>query len=297
MTTVKRTGRIALLGRPNVGKSTLMNALVGEHLSIVSRHPQTTRDRILGILTTKTSQFLFYDTPGVHKAKSKLGARMNQEVRDALSMSDVILFLIEAGRELSRDDEQLLDAIPEETPFIFVVNKIDRVKLKADLFPLLERLGQTKAVAIIPVSALRKDGMPRILKELEGRIPKAAFEFDGDTLTDRSLRFVVAEYVREQILSATYQEVPHGVAVTCDEWEEKKAITHIKLTIHVDRESHKKIIIGKGGATLKMIGEKARKRAEEIVGKKVHMDTWVRVTEEWYQTEKGLIDMGYEADR
>jgi GTP-binding protein Era len=293
-----RAGRIAILGRPNVGKSTLLNAILGEPIAIVSPHPQTTRDRIAGIVTHGGTQFVFLDTPGVHVSRTKLGSRMNAAVRAALDEADVVLFMTDLQprprAELGPEDERALAMVPEGKPVVLALNKVDRVKNKALLLPVLEGLARgDRFVAIVPVSALRADATERLLGEIEPLLPEGDKQFADDELSDRPLRFFVAELVREQILRHTRQEVPHGVAVTVESFDESAPIPVIEMAIHVDKEAHKAILIGKRGAMLKSIGQEARKKVERLVGKQVHMKLWVRVTPRWYESDAALREFGY----
>jgi GTP-binding protein Era len=302
-----RAGRVAIVGRPNVGKSTLLNALLGEPLAIISKHAQTTRDQIHGILTTNDAQYVFVDTPGLHRARHKLGTRMNAAAREAARGADVILFMTdvteEARTKVGAEDAAILRDLPPSVPVLCVINKIDRVKEKAKLLPLLEAWGGAHDfAAIVPVSARTKNGADRILAELHDRIPEGPPLFGEGEISDKPVRFFVAEFVREQILRKTHQEVPHGVAVTVERFEEaqagagskkKKGITRIDLAIHVDKESHKGIIIGARGATLKAIGTDARARVEALLGEQVHLQLWVRVTPGWYESDARLREMGY----
>ncbi len=297
-TPATRTGLIALVGRPNVGKSTLINALVGEHVSIVSHHAQTTRDRIVGVVNETELQLVLVDTPGLHAPRNKLGVRMNHEAREALSGADVIVFLTEvsanAKPEFTPKDLEILSAMPADKPVILVVNKIDLVKSKAALLPLLAARGQAFAfAAVVPLSAKKKNGLERLRKEIDERVPKGPKLYDDESFSDRPARFFVQEYVREQVLRLTREEVPHGVAVTVERWDEGKKVPHIEVTIHVDKPNHKKIIIGDGGSVLKEVGTRARARIEALLGRSVMLKLWVRVTPGWYESDRLLRDLGY----
>jgi len=296
-----RTGSVAIVGRPNVGKSTLLNALLGERLAITSHHPQTTRDRVLGVRTDRDAQFVFVDTPGVHQARTRLGARMNQEARDAAQGADVIVFVTDLtpkrDAELREADKTILAGLPAGVPVILVLNKVDKLSDKAALLDVLAGHARGFAFeAIVPVSALKKDGLDRILKEVRDRLPRGEKAYDDDALTDRPARFFVREYVREQILRRTREEVPHGVAVVVDRFDETGKLPKIELSVHVDREAHKKIIVGKGGVLLKEIGSGARRHIESLLGKQVFLKIWVRVTPGWYESAGLLRDMGYGGD-
>jgi GTPase len=310
-----RTGRIAILGRPNVGKSTLLNALVGQRIAIVSPHPQTTRDRISGILTEDTAQLVFVDTPGVHRARTKLGTRMNRLARDAAQGADVIVFMTDVGGresssssaaassaeapaapiEMSAEDRAILAEVPEGLPVILVVNKVDRLPQKEALFPILEGYAKVRNfAAIVPLSAKKVDGgVARLVSEAKALLSEGPKLFEEDELSDKPARFFVAELVREQILAKTRDEVPHGVAVTVERFDESPSIVKIALVIHVDREGHKKIVVGEKGQRIKSIGQDARKRVEELLGMHVHIELWVRVTPKWYESDAQMRDLGY----
>ena len=297
---LRRAGTVALLGRPNVGKSTLRNALLAERLTITSPKPQTTRDRIAGILTVEATQFVFLDTPGVHAARTKLGARMNHVAEEAARSADVVLLLVELPSspkaELAPEDLALFDKIPPGTRTVLVLNKVDRVKDKAALLPLLESVGRVRDfAAIVPLSARRADGAKRVLAEIAPLLPKGDFLFAEDELTDKPVRFFVAEYVREQVLRFTRNEVPHGVAVEVESFEEGLRVPRIQVVVHVDKESHKAIVLGEKGRLMKEIGTGARARVEELVGRQVHLAVHVRTTAGWYENEARLNALGYGA--
>jgi GTPase len=297
-----RAGRIALVGRPNVGKSTLLNALVGEHLAVTSHHPQTTRDRIVGVVTEPLAQFVLVDTPGLHTPKTRLGARMIREARGAIEGSDIIVFVTDVGREpreypsgglVHEGDVALLESLPG-APLVLALNKIDRVKDKGLLLPLLDAYTKAHAfAALVPMSARGKDGTKRLVDALRELLPRGERTYEEGTLTDRPTRFFAAEYVREQILEKTRAEVPHGVAVVVESWDESGKTVKIELVVVVDKESHKKIVIGKGGALLKAIGTDARKRIEALLGRKAHLSLWVRVEPRWYESDSRLVELGY----
>jgi GTP-binding protein Era len=295
-----------------VGKSTLLNALLGERIAITSPHPQTTRDTLLGILTVDgatlgddeagPTQFLFVDTPGVHNARTKLGSHMNHVAKDALVEADVVVFLTSLGRDhrpptapaLSSQEQAILKAAADGKPVICVINKIDLLADKAELLPRLQ--GYMDAFpfrAIVPVSAREKDGVKNVLRAVREHLPESPLLYPDDELSDRPLRFFVSEFVREQVLRKTREEVPHGVAVVVDRYDEGGKMPRIDVSIHVDKESHKGIIIGAAGQQLKAIGSDARARVEAMVGRQVHLQLWVRVTPGWYQSDSALREMGY----
>ena len=290
---VARSGKAAIVGRANVGKSTLLNAMIGAPLAITSPKPQTTRDRVLGVITQGNAQIALVDTPGMHEAKTKLGAFMNHEAKDAAEGADAVLFITDALVP-SDADIAIAKELPKQT--ILVLNKIDRLTDKTVLLDALTAWSKVRDFsAIVPISAIKKNGIDRVIAEARALMPKGAMLYDEDTLTDRPTRYFAAEYVREQVLKRTREEVPHGVAVVVERFEEglKNGATTIEAAIHVDRESHKKIIVGKGGTMLKEIGIAARKRIEHLVGHRVHLKLWVRVTPGWYRSDSGLKEMGY----
>jgi GTP-binding protein Era len=293
-----RAGNVAICGQPNVGKSTLLNALVGERLAIVSPKAQTTRDRILGVLTKGPVQIAFVDTPGVHPPRTRLGTRMNEEARAAVSGADVVLLVVDARRGVGEADQRLLAWVPAKVPVVLVLSKIDLVPNKTDLIPRLEAAAKVRDfAALVPVSAKRHDGTERILGELERLLPESPHLYDAETLTDRPARFFVAELVREQILRQLSEEVPHGVAVVVDRFEEPeppRVATRIACTIHVTKAAHKPIVVGAKGAMLKSIGQSARKAMEAMLGTPVHLELWVRVTERWQDRDAGLREVGYD---
>ncbi|MBN9166854.1 MAG: GTPase Era [Myxococcales bacterium 68-20] len=297
-----RSGTIALIGRPNVGKSTLLNAMLGTRLAITSHHPQTTRDRIAGILTEGRTQFVFLDTPGLHKPKNRLGQRMNDLATGTAADADVVLFVVDIGpaaaaaaaAEVRPDDVEAVRAVPEGTPVILVVNKIDRIAEKQKLLEVLPTYSALRDfAAIVPISAKKRDGTKRLLKEIENLLPEGEHLYPEDELSDRPVRFFVGELVREQVLMRTRQEVPHGVAVTVDAFEEGKKLTRITISVHVAKESHKGIIIGQGGKMLAAVGTAARERAERLLGQKVHLDVRVKTTPGWFDDAARLVDLGY----
>jgi len=291
-----RAGRVALVGRPNVGKSTLLNALLGERLAIVSPKPQTTRDRILGVLTRGRTQFVFLDTPGLHEPRTKLGRLMNAVAEETLEGSDVIVLVTDDAHGVGDVERKLLAACGGR-PVILALNKVDRVKDKTALLPVLQAVGAAHDfAAIVPISARKADGLDRLLTEIEDRLPEGEHPFDADALTDRPVRFLVAEIVREKVLERAWEEVPHGVAVSVESFDEDERLTRITATVHVPKEGHKRILVGARGSFLKSVGQAARERCEELLGRKVHLELWVRVTPDWYDRDEGLREVGYDSD-
>jgi GTP-binding protein Era len=289
-----RAGTVALVGRPNVGKSTLLNSILGEKIAIVSPHPQTTRQRLLGVYNDPTAQIVFVDTPGMHTPRHRLGVRMQNEAKEALREADVVLLVADAR---SDPDAELLRDVPAGA--VCALNKIDLVEPKSRLLPRLEAWTASHDFsAMIPISAKTKSGIARLVKELTERLPEGEPRFDAETLTDKPIRYLVAELVREQILARTRQEVPHGIAVTVDRYEENaKKGPKIALTVHVAKESHKKIVVGRGGAALKASGTAARRAVEKLLGTRAHLSIWVRVTPNWVDDPKALGELGFDSER
>ncbi|HEY1695576.1 MAG TPA: GTPase Era [Polyangiaceae bacterium] len=286
-----RSGRVALLGRANVGKSTLLNALLGEPIAITSQHPQTTRDAVRGVLTAGDTQYVFVDTPGLHEARTRLGHRMNDTAREQARDADVVVLVVEPWADPA--DLALARGL-EGPPALLVVNKIDRVKDKTKLLPVLSAFAEAHAfAATVPMSAKRANGTDRLLKELRELLPEQPYLYEADTLSDQPVRFFVAEFVREQILAHTRQEVPHGVAVVVERFDEGQDLPRIELAIHVARESHKGILVGAKGNMMKRIGTAARLRVESMLGKHVHLKLWVRVTPDWMNDPSKLRELGY----
>jgi GTP-binding protein Era len=294
MTEETRSGRVAIVGRPNVGKSTLLNALLGEPIAITSPHPQTTRDVVRGVLTVGPTQIVFVDTPGLHQPRTRLGHWMNDVAREAAREADAVVLVVEP--KVTDEDLALARELPRP-PAVVVVNKVDRVKDKTDLLPVLASLAEAlpggAQTAIVPCSARRSDGTTRLLGELRERLPEQPFLCDPDTLSDQPVRTFVAEFVREQILANTKQEVPHGVAVSVERFDETGDVAQIELAIHVAREAHKKILVGARGQMIKRIGTAARARVEQMMGRHVNLKLWVRATPDWMNDPAKLRELGY----
>jgi GTP-binding protein Era len=296
----KRSGTVAIIGRPNVGKSTLLNAALEHPLAIVSPTPQTTRETLLGVVHHGAAELLLLDTPGLHKARSALNRAMNRSARQAAREADVVVFVIEAAAsktgELGVDprDASLLADVPVETPIVLVINKVDRAKDKRALLPLLEATSKLREfAAVVPTNAKKPDGVDRVVTEVAKLLPEAPHRFGADEMTDKPTRFFAAEYVREQVLLATKEEVPHATAVTIDTFEEQRKGYHIAATLHVERPGQKKIVIGKGGEMLKQIGTRARERIQELTGVRVRLELFVRVTPGWRDSPALLAEMGH----
>ena len=290
-----RCGYLAIVGRPNVGKSTLLNLLVGQKISIVSRKAQTTRHRINGVLTTKTHQFIFVDTPGFQtKHKNALNRLMNRSVTQALQDVDVVLLVVEAGR-FGEADRRILPLLPQGRPVILVINKIDRLADKQVLLPFIAEASHAFAFAeIVPLSAERGTGSQELLAAAGRYLPVATPMFGEDELTDRSERFLAAEFLREKLFRRLGEELPYGMAVEIERFETEGALRRIHAAIIVDKSSHKAIVIGKGGEQLKTIASEARRDMESLFGGKVFLEVWVKVKGGWADDERALKSLGYE---
>lgn len=283
------SGFVAILGRPNAGKSTLLNALLGQKVAIVAPRPQTTRNAIQGVLTTTQAQVVFVDTPGIHKSTTMLNKRMMDTVR-ASAQTDVVLYLIDAASPLTEEDSQAIDLVKKlEAPVIAVLNKVDRVKPKEKMLDVITRLTELyNFAAYIPVSALNGEGLDVLRKEIIARLPEGPPLYPEDYLTDQPERFLAAELIREQVLKLTREEVPHAVAVMIEKWEDTPKLIRIAATIYVERTGQKSIVIGAGGAMLKRIGTDARKQIETLTGKKVFLETFVKVQPNWREDPEFL---------
>lgn len=304
-------GTVAIVGRSNVGKTTFLNAALGEDLAVVSPVPQTTRENLLGVVHRDECQIGFLDTPGIHRPRSELGRRMNDSAMEGARGADAILFMLDAGVQLEKtkkanaehvfhpEDQLLLQKLAEvQLPTIVVVNKVDLIGAKPRLLPLLEALAKAYDFsAIIPASILDPADVERVLGALEAVLPEGQKAYDDDTLTDRPLRFFLAEYVREQVLLQCHKEVPHAVAVSIDKVEESPERTSIFATLHVEKEGQRRILIGAGGAQIKSIGTLARQRIESRVGHPVYLKLFVRITPSWKNMPRKLAELGFGSDR
>lgn len=291
------SGFISIIGRPNVGKSTLLNAILGQKIAITSNKPQTTRNRILGIHTENRTQMLFIDTPGIHRAKGLLNEFMVNEALASCADVDLILFLVEAGDRIGGGDDYILELIKKSgIPCILVINKIDMIE-KGELMPQMAGYAGKHAFdAIIPVSAMKKDGVKELLAEVARRMPEGPVYYPEDMVTDLPEKFIVAEMVREQVFRKTSQEIPYGVAVTIDRFVESDGISPVEIaaTVHVVRDGHKKIIVGRQGQMIKEIGISARREVQRLLGTRVHLELFVRVQKNWTDSRRLLSEMGYE---
>lgn len=289
-----KSGFAALIGRPNVGKSTLMNTLIGQKIAITSNKPQTTRNRIRTVYTSERAQIVFLDTPGIHKAKNKLGTYMVRTAEQTLSDADVILFLVEPSVYIGAGEQHIIDQLKQtKTPVILVINKIDTIK-KDDLFAVVDRYRkQMNFAEIVPVSAFRNTNTDELLSCIIQYLPYGPAFYDEDTVTDQPERQIVAELIREQALRMLDEELPHGIAVTIESMKRQAKITEIQATIVCERDSHKGMIIGKGGAMLKKIGSQARIGIEDMLGRKVNLKLWVKVKKDWRDSDYLLNNFGY----
>ena len=291
----QRCGYVALVGRPNVGKSTLLNRILDYPLSITADKPQTTRHRILGIHTVDNTQLLFIDTPGLHESRrNALNRVLNRTAYAALEDVDCVAVLIEAPR-ITSEDELLLEKICSgDREVLLVLNKIDRTSREA-LLTLLERLGKLAPGAeIVPVSARSGTNVERLVEVLSERMPQRAFEFDADQLSDRNERFFIAELVREQLTRALAQELPYELTVETERFTEHEDRVEIDVLIWVERDSQKGIVVGRQGETLKRVGTRARQKMSRMLGKRVHLSTWVKVKKGWVDDERALRSLGYD---
>ena len=277
-------GYVAIVGRANAGKSTLLNALIGEKVAIVSDKPQTTRNNILGIRNEKNSQIIFVDTPGIHHSKNHLDRFMMKSVRSALAGVDLILYLVDGSKPTDQEERDYIEKLKNENcPLLIVLTKSDK--------PL-----KTDVKADLTISSVKGENLDILLKEILKKLPKSAkknFIFDEDYYTDRSVKFLVGEYIREEALRLLDKEIPHGIAVDITRFDEKNGITAVEADLICERDSHKGIIIGKGGQTLRKIGEGARKQAEELLGTKVVLKLFVKVEKDWRDKQSQLNSFGY----
>jgi GTP-binding protein Era len=278
-----KSGFVSLVGRPNAGKSTLLNALVGQKVAIVADKPQTTRTSIQGVVTMPEAQIVFVDTPGIHKADSQLNKRLMNTVRASLEERDLLLFLVDSTRAFTVEDRRALDmATKTGTPVVLVLSKVDLLPDKGKLLPLIEQYKLLHNFTdFVPVSATKRIGLDELRKVILDRLPEGPAYFPEDYVTDQPERFLAAELVREKVLQVTRQEVPHSVAVMVDRWEEGPSLTRIYATIRVERPGQKAIVIGKKGAVLVKIGTLARVEMEKLFGVKIYLDLHVRVQPGW----------------
>lgn len=290
-----KTGFATLIGRPNVGKSTLMNRLIGQKIAITSSKPQTTRNRIQTVYTDERGQIVFLDTPGIHKAKNKLGDYMVNVAEHTLKEVDVILFLVEPTDYIGAGEKHIIEQLKKsKTPVILLINKIDKVQKKEELLLYIDAYRKEMDFdQIIPVSAKNGEGTDDVLKTIFDYLPYGPMFYDEDTVTDQPERQIVAELIREQALRLLEDEIPHGIAVSVDSMKKRKKIMDVDATIICERDSHKGIIIGKGGSMLKRIGTNARKGMEDLLECQVNLKLWVKVKKDWRDSDFLLKNFGY----
>ncbi len=291
-------GFVAMVGRPNVGKSTLTNSLIGEKIAIMSDRPQTTRNRIMCIMNTDNAQIMFLDTPGIHKPHHKLGEYMVRTAEGTLQEVDVILFIVDVTEKRGAGEDYILELLKKvKTPVILVCNKIDKLQDKSKLFKIMEDYSKLyKFAALVPVSALTDGQFPGLVQEITKLLPEGPAYYPDDMITDQPERVIAGEMIREKVLRLTRDEVPHAIAVEVDEFKERDDENiYIRATIFVERESQKGIIIGAKGGMLKKIGQQARADLEKLLYCKIYLDLWVKVKPDWRNQDKALKQFGYNA--
>lgn len=308
MATAHRCGWVALMGPPNAGKSTLTNTLVGQKVAIVTAKPQTTRNRIVGILTQKDAQVIFMDTPGVHalrgQTRGQLGKIMVQSAWQSFAVANCIVLVIDGDLYLRKPDFMERDLAPliqplaeEERPVVVVVNKVDLFHDKSRMLPLLESVAQMFPKAeIFPASALRRNGVEQLLELIRSHLPEGEAQFPEDQLSTAPMKFMAAEIIREKLFEKLYQEVPYSVAVDIEVWDEEDDRVLIHAAIYVAKPSHKAMVIGRAGEGIKAIGTAARKEIRDLVDKKVHLELWVKVREDWVDDPQFLHSLGFGAE-
>lgn len=295
MTDAFRCGFVAVIGRPNVGKSTLVNALIGSKISIVSRKAQTTRHRIHGVLTRENQQFVFVDTPGFQtRHGGAMNRMMNRVVNQALADVDVVVHVVEAGK-WSAGDAEILPLLPAPEKTILVISKVDTLKNKNEMFAFVGKImSQHAYAAVVPVSALRGVQLESLLTEIGSRLPEGEPMFEPDTLTDRPMRFIVAETIREKIFRLVGDELPYGCTVVIEQWEENDTGVRIAACVVIERETHKPILLGAGGMHMKRIASEARQDMVKLLEKPVFLDVYIKVRKGWSDRESALRELGYE---
>lgn len=290
------SGFVSIVGRPNVGKSTLLNRILGQKIAITSNKPQTTRNRILGVHNFHQGQAVFIDTPGIHKPHGKLNRFMVDQALGACANIDIVLFLVTAKDSPGPGDEYILKFFEKSSvPVYLIINKIDQVNPQSLLEKIQQYSERFHFREVIPLSARTGDGVSRLLQVIEGALPNGPQYYSEDILTDQPERFIVAELVREKIMRRTGEEIPYGVAVQIESFTEKpdKNLVVIQALVHVERDSHKRIIVGKGGQMIKTLGQEARKDIEQLLGTRVFLELFVRVDKDWSQSERMLRELGY----
>lgn len=292
-----KSGFVAVVGRPNAGKSTLVNTIVGEKVAITSPKAHTTRNNIQGIYNDSDSQIIFIDTPGIHKPVQTLGKYMNKQSYYSLEDADVILFMVDATEKFGKGDKFVLDKIKEYEGNVFLIlNKVDKIQ-KEKLFPMIEELSKEYDFKeIIPVSALKEDNIKDLINTIKKYLHEGDKYYSDDYYTDKSINFMVSELVREKVLRLTNEEVPHAVTCLVEDYQESEKSVHINVMIIVEREGIKKILVGHNGSMIKEIGTQAREDIENLVGKKVYLELFVKVINNWRDREKYLIEFGFKEE-
>lgn len=289
-----KVGFVSIVGRPNAGKSTLINSIIGSKVAIVSDKAHTTRNNIQGIYNDDDSQIIFIDTPGIHKPMHKLGKYMNSQSYYSIEDTNVILFMVDATEKIGKGDKFILEKLKEVDSNVFLVlNKVDRIK-KENLFPMIEKYNKLfDFKEIIPISALKKDNIDDLIKTIKKYLDEGERYYSEDYYTDKSINFMVSEIVREKVLNLTHEEVPHAVTCVLEKYEEEKNSIHINVLIIVEREGIKRILVGHSGSMIKEIGIEARKDIEELVGKKVYLELFVKTVNNWREKDKYLTEFGF----
>ncbi|HBT20293.1 MAG TPA: GTPase Era [Peptococcaceae bacterium] len=292
-----KSGFVSIIGRPNVGKSTLLNSLVGTKVAIMSDKPQTTRNKIRGILSTEDYQIIFIDTPGIHKPRHKLGEYMVASAVNSLEEVDLILFMVDVSEEIGPGDEYIINILKKvSTPVFLVINKIDLVKKTKIMEKIISLTSKFDFAEVVPVSAATRENLETLLKLIVQYMPQGPKYYPDDMVTDNPERFIIEEIIREKVLKTTRDEVPHSVAVQVEELNNKEDLTYIRATIYTEKDSQKGIIIGSKGQKLKEIGREARLEIENLFGNKVYLDLWVKVKKDWRKKEGALHQFGYYLD-
>lgn len=293
-----KSGFVAIIGRPNVGKSTLMNQIIGQKIAIMSDKPQTTRNKIHGVYTSNNGQIVFLDTPGIHKPTSKLGDYMSKVAHGTLGEVDAVLFLVDVAEGIGGGDRYIIEQLKHvETPVILVLNKIDLVQPEALLAIITNYKDLYNFAEIVPVSALKGNNVTTLLEQIIRYLPEGPQYYPADQITDHPEQFVCAELVREKILHLTREEIPHSIAVQIEDMRvEPNGVVHISAVIFVERDSQKGIVIGKQGSLLKEIGRQARRDIETLLGSKTFLELWVKVKKDWRNQERVLRDLGFRHD-
>lgn len=289
-----KVGFVSIVGRPNAGKSTLINSIIGSKVAIVSDKAHTTRNNIQGIYNDDDSQIIFIDTPGIHKPMHKLGKYMNSQSYYSIEDTNVILFMVDATEKIGKGDKFILEKLKEVDSNVFLIlNKVDRIK-KEKLFPMIEEYNKLfDFKEIIPISALKKDNIDDLIKTIKKYLDEGERYYSEDYYTDKSINFMVSEIVREKVLNLTHEEVPHAVTCVLEKYEEEKNSIHINVLIIVEREGIKRILVGHSGSMIKEIGIEARKDIEELVGKKVYLELFVKTVNNWREKDKYLTEFGF----